>query len=270
MKNNILRKLQLVEVEILDEIVRICDKHNLNYFLVGGTLLGAVRHKGFIPWDDDIDIGMPRKDYEYFLKIAEKELNNNYKIQYWTNDKKYYLNFIKIRKLNTLFEEKKMQHIDTSKEIFIDIFPFDNINSDNVDYYKKVSRVFNVLRPIILCKSGILSKDELPSKKIYNVLHFFSNKFLLKIQNKTIQKENKKDTNYIISFPGSYYEKEVVKKDIIFPLNTIAFEGKEYKCPNDIDAYLKHVYGDYMKLPPKDKRVAHLPQRILFDVEKGV
>ena len=270
MESSVLRKLQQVEIEILDEVVRVCNKYNINYFLVGGTLLGAVRHKGFIPWDDDIDIAMLRSDYDLFLNVASKELDEKYKIQHWSNDKKYYLNFIKVRKKNTLLEEKKMQNVDTQKEIFIDIFPLDNIASNSLEYYKKRSRLFNVLRPIILCKTKIISKEELPSKLFYYLFSLIPNHLLLKIQDKVMRKDNKKDTKYLVSFPGSYYEKEIISKEVLFPLKKVEFEGKKYNCPNDVDSYLKDVYGDYMTLPPKDKRVAHLPQKILFDVEKGV
>lgn len=98
MENDYLRNLHSTMIEILDEFDRICNKHNLTYFLIGGTLLGAVRHKGFIPWDDDMDLAMPREDYEKFINVYYKELNDKYYLDNFNNNKLYYLNFSKIRK----------------------------------------------------------------------------------------------------------------------------------------------------------------------------
>ena len=162
-KDNVLDKLHSVQIEILDEIVGICDKHNLTYFLIGGTLLGAVRHKGFIPWDDDLDIAMPREDYEKFLKIAKTELDKKYYLHDISIDKNYWQPFIKIRKNNTLFDEKMIDNIETHKGIFVDVFPFDNLKRDGILLKIKWSILKNLLR-FCLYYRGILKKE--------NVNHF--------------------------------------------------------------------------------------------------
>ena len=130
MKKEILDKLHITHIKILDEIVRICDENKLNYFLIGGTLLGAVRHKGFIPWDDDLDIAMPRKDYDKFLNIAKKQINNNYILEYNKTNRKYWLPFAKVRLKNTLYVENTIKNYETNKEIWVDIFPIDNVKKD--------------------------------------------------------------------------------------------------------------------------------------------
>ena len=259
--DNNLKKLHEVQIEILDEIVRICNKHNLTYFLIYGTLIGAVRHKGFIPWDDDLDIGMPREDYEKFIKIAKKELDNKYYLQDISTDKEYWQNFIKIRKNNTLFDESTLENINTHKGIFVDIFPFDNINKDGI--YRKVKwSILKNLYNFCLYYRGIYKKE--------NVNHFVFCKILSKLKMKYILRfcdfymRGKESSKYTIDYSTLY--PHVMDKKWIYPTKEIMFENKLYSCPNDTDLFLKNIYGDYMKLPPKDKRVTHLPKKILFDI----
>ena len=129
MTNSKLRKVQLTELKILEKIDEICKKNNINYFLIGGTLLGAVRHKGFIPWDDDIDVGMLREDYEKFINVCLKNgaLGKDYYLHCNESDNDYFIPFIKVKKNNTTFAEKNIENINTHKGIFLDIFPYDNV-----------------------------------------------------------------------------------------------------------------------------------------------
>lgn len=123
-----MEKLRIIEVDILDEVVRICNKYDINYYLAYGTLIGAVRHKGFIPWDDDIDIWMFREDYDRFAKIAEKELSEKYYYQDWHKEKEYPYNFAKVRLNDTVVLQKPITKLNIHHGIYIDIFPLDNIN----------------------------------------------------------------------------------------------------------------------------------------------
>ena len=136
-----LKKLHEVEVEILDEVVRICDKYNLDYYLVGGTLIGAIRHKGFIPWDDDLDISMPRADYEKFLEVAPLELDEKYYLENRKYNEKFHLPFTKIKKNNTEFRETFTSSLDNHKGIFVDIFPLDNVKKP----YSKLTRIRSII-----------------------------------------------------------------------------------------------------------------------------
>lgn len=124
-----LRKVQLEQLCIAKEIKRVCDENGIQYFLDAGTLLGAVRHHGFIPWDDDLDIGMKRDEYERFCKIAPKALHKEFYWQEWRNDKEYALPFGKVRKRNTIYIEER-SHILTENGFYVDVFPYDYAPTD--------------------------------------------------------------------------------------------------------------------------------------------
>ncbi len=266
MDKKVLKKLQQTELDILDEFVRVCDENKINYFFVGGTLLGAVRHHGFIPWDDDIDLGMMRKDYEKFLSIAPSKLKSKFKLRNPKLDKKYYLPFSKIINTKTkIITINSANYDDDYNCIWIDLFPFDCI--------KKVNWLIKVRNKLIILFSKIISFKTLKLKKkniIFNFLIFLCriipNKLLFKLifllQGKNLTKESN-----VIAFFSAYSDinRNLFKYDDIFPLKKINFEGKEYNVPNNYDAILKTTYGDYMKIPPKEEQITHNPIKIIFE-----
>ena len=264
-KDNVLDKLHSVQIEILDEIVGICDKHNLTYFLIGGTLLGAVRHKGFIPWDDDLDIAMPREDYEKFLKIAKTELDKKYYLHDISIDKNYWQPFIKIRKNNTLFDEKMIDNIETHKGIFVDVFPFDNLKRDGILLKIKWSILKNLLR-FCLYYRGILKKENVNHFGFCKIFSIFGMKNILKFCDRYMKNLKNKNSKYIIDYNGMY--KKVFEKEWFLPTKKIKFENKLYSCPNDNHKVLEKIYGDYMQIPPVEKRITHLPKKIIFDTKE--
>ena len=253
-----LRQLQLTLVEILDDFVKICDKHHLNYYLVGGTAIGAVRHSGFIPWDDDIDVAMLREDYEKFLDIAIEELPDKYFLQYEKTDKNYYLGFAKIRKNNTLFETEGCYRYKSHKGIFFDIFPID-YNPDR--YSKKLRLEVVMIRSIIETlkyKNKNLYFKHIRNKLISVPLIPFTNKKLHKMLNRISKMNNKKEHNYAGIYCAQYpYQRDIYDIKTVNPPKKIMFEGKKYNVFHDVDAYLKGLYGDYMTLPPKEKQISH-------------
>ena len=130
MDKDILQKLKEEQLKILDYIVKICEENSLEYFLIGGTLLGAVRHRGYIPWDDDLDLAMPRKDYEKFIKIFLNQDNGKYILDTNNHSKYYWLPFLKVRNKNTIYQENLQKNYKGNLGIWVDIFPLDNGNKE--------------------------------------------------------------------------------------------------------------------------------------------
>ena len=262
-----LNKLHQVELEILDKFNEICQKNNINYSLCGGTLLGAIRHKGFIPWDDDIDVIMPRKDYEKFLEIGQQELGDKYYLDSFKTNKKGYLPFSKIRKNGTIFDEELSHHIDCHKGIFIDIFPLDNVKDmkkshTTAGFIKSIINAINV-------KVKIFKLKDARHKILVWFLTLFSTKKLMSFIDKLAKKENDVDTEYLVCFVGSYsFKSELIKKSDFFPTKLTSFEGKKYSIMNNYENYLSGLYGNYMELPPVEKRINHMPLNIDFGDKK--
>ena len=132
MSNNNLRTLQLIELKILLEIKRVCETNNIKYFLIGGTLLGAVRHNGFIPWDDDIDIGMMRDEYKRFLEVFPLSKGDEYTLETTETDSGHAYLYGKVRLSGTTFQEERNKNVLENQGIWVDVFPFDNIPNSRV------------------------------------------------------------------------------------------------------------------------------------------
>jgi len=246
--NVTLKKMHNVELEILKEFIRICNKNNLAYFAVGGTLIGTIRHKGFIPWDDDIDIGMPRRDYDRFLEIAKKELDSKYFVQSGYDYKESWLSFSKLRKRNTLANEENISHIDYPKGIFIDIFPFDNTDTNNGLMFKIKCNIVVSINEAILYKWKLKKITEIRRKYLCLFFSIFSNKVLKKIGYKIMTSKNNRECDYFISYCGSYsMYKETQLKSLFFPLKVGKFENIDISIPNDYDKYLTKIYGNYIQ-----------------------
>lgn len=243
---NEIRKLQL---DILDSVSEFCDKNNISYWLDHGTLIGAVRHKGYIPWDDDIDIGMLREDYERFIKSYSAD---NYFVLSLLSDKHHFNAFAKICDNRTVLEEGKYRYC-----VSVDLFPYDNAPSDiNAckKTYKKRDRLVN------------LWKYSQADNKIHgmplSVAFKYLRRFLLKLIGpdyfvRKIDKNAKRfynnESEYVADYTGqSYFH---IKKSDILPVIKAPFEGKYYKIPSGYDLILKGRYGDYMQLPPVEEQV---------------
>lgn len=268
MNTKIKNKLHKELIIILDEFDRVCKSNNLKYFLIGGTLLGSVRHNGFIPWDDDIDVAMPREDYEKLISISEDVLGERFFLDHESTNNNYWSPFAKIKLKNTAYVESNVKKNTDNCCMWIDIFPLDytknNEQSKLEERKNKIKRVYSILYN----KNAKSLKDfDTFYKKIgYLLLFLIPNKLLFNYRNKIMQEENGDDCKFYINFGSQYSVKkqthEIAK---VLPLRQRVFEKKEYSVPNDCDYVLSNIYGKtFMELPPKEKRITHNPYFIKF------
>ena len=249
-EGTLLRKVQLRLLDILVEIDKICRRHNIQYWIDFGTLLGAVRHGGFIPWDDDVDISMPTADYQRFMEIAPKELPEHLFLQTKKSDPSYRLLLNKVRDKNTFFITKFEDFTrDYNKGLYIDIFevtPYPKacpkLQKRILLWYQKVCHFYTVRQNVTL--KNHLAALTFPFVKLgLDVMWALLN----------ISPKSRLGYEKHFSVYGNSYT-----KDMVLPLKDIVFEGKTFLGPADPDRYLTSIYGDYMKIPPEDKRRTHI------------
>ena len=252
---NDLRLIQLLQLKLLVDIKKITTKLNLDYFLIAGSLLGSIRHRGFIPWDSDADIAMTREDYNTLIQNIDL-LGNDLFLQCDETDVSNKTGFAKLRLKNTLFIESGNKINSKDHGFYIDIFPLDKyvykskmINTVNHYLYKYLIRLkafkngkrysstnFRSFISFIICAPSFI----IPVKTI-KVLH-------TKISNQY----SNSNTKFVNNFNSKYgLEKQVFSLDTYFPTSTTYFEGHEFKAPNKINIWLKKIYGDYNTLPKK-------------------
>lgn len=254
-----LPKLHNCQFIIAREIKRLCDKHNIKYFIIAGTLLGAIRHGGFIPWDDDMDVGMLREDYEKFLKVAKTELGADFFLQTPETDKNYGLPFAKILLNGTLLVEATAGS-NAKKGIFVDVFPFDVAPENEADRENHNKKTYFYKR-LLLAKLNynVCAKNDYVKRAVYFVLKimsaFYSHDKLVNKLESEITRYNNSKTEDIVNIGGAYgYKKETIKADWVRDTVEIPFEDMTISAPVDYIKYLETFYGDYMTPPPEDKR----------------
>lgn len=272
-----LLKLQKVECEMLKDFISVCEKHDIEYFAFSGTTLGAVRHQGFIPWDDDIDLGMLRKDYEKFVQYATKEIGDKYYFLDYRTNKEYFCPSCKMCKKNTAFVGYDCKNVKTDLGIFLDLFQFDYVSNDEKKRKKQIKKAWLLGKLAILCKvdNPVIFVDGIKAKLLLfgcKIGHFILNLFGLNHQKLLLKGDkcfNNVKTNYIC-FP---YETEPFMSlfdiDDIYPTKTMKFEDINVKVPNKVENVLLHTYGStYMELPPEKDRHNHCPYKLSFDTTK--
>jgi len=266
-----LKKMKALELEMLRTFIDICQKLSLRYYLVGGTLLGAVRHQGFIPWDDDIDVAMPRKDYEIFLREGQKHLPGWYFLQSLYSEPEYHLNFAKIRDSRTTFVEYSVRKRRINHGVFIDIFPLDGYPEDPkaraaMDRQQKLFkyRLRAEVEIPAAARHGFAAELGLGVLCALSKLRYPSCRKALEVREKL---QSAACGAAWANYCGAWGKKEIMPAAWYGQGTELTFEGLTVMGPEHWDKWLTQVYGDYMQLPPVEKRISHHYAQIV-DLEK--
>ena len=259
--------LHNVDMDIVKNVVEICKDYNLKYYMLGGTMLGAIRHKGFIPWDDDIDLGIPRKDYEKFLEVAPKELSKNLKLINYKTDKNYHYYITRILDTETKVIEERIENEEEKyTNASIDIFPLDGTPNNSILRKIYFFRVLYHRALMSLCYKDSIDKKRKRSKKEKILLWIMMKIPVEKMTtaykqkckiDKLLRNQDFDNSRYVGNIMGAYRTKEIVPKEFYGEGKLYEFEGIQLVGLDKYDEYLKYTYGDYMELPPEGKRKTH-------------
>nr|WP_296155057.1 LicD family protein [uncultured Blautia sp.] len=271
------KKMQKIQLDILKDFQYICNKYNIPYFVSGGTAIGAIRHRGFIPWDDDIDVCVLREDYSKILHYIRKDFSTKYDVYDIGSSEGYVLVFAKMCKKGTCIQEAGGFDTCVPTGIGIDIFAYDKTTENKKKREKQIRDTW------IWARMGVLSEYKTPqfpknvtgSKLMLakvgcwlihytcKILHLKKKYFYKKYMKAATRFGNSKEELYT---DFSYVKPEVVlcTKNMIFPLQKAMFEDTEVNLLNGVDEYLTSQFGNYMKLPPENERKTHNPKFIDF------
>ena len=257
LKKVTLEDFKKIQLDILKSVAEFCTQNNIKYFLGFGTLLGAVRHKGFIPWDDDIDIIMPRPDYDKFVNSFN---NNNpyYEVKAPELDPNYYSPFANVCDKRTILIE--VDDMSGTKGVKIDVFPFDSV-PDQYEDYVKFRNEFATLKKIMKLKRIPINSQKSRREKINlflkKIRYFHSYAFYQKKLRKLATSIPYGKTTFVDNLVYTFNRDSRFEKSVFDSSVLLEFEGSLFNCPKDFDKVLSLQYGDYMKLPPEEQRVTH-------------
>ena len=253
-------ELQSKLVEIMSFFHDICQKNNIRYYILGGTCLGAVRHGGFIPWDDDIDVGLPRKDYDRFIELMKSGGNEKYVLECPLENKDFVYSYGKLYDTTTTLTENT--RYKTKRGAYLDIFPLDGAGN-SVEEYQKHFKKINKYNNYISTKVCAIN----PHRKFYKNAAIFLGRCLpeclfgwrwaYKKVDALCRQKNYDECEYIGNMYGNWREREITERSVFGNPTLYNFEGLQIYGPENADKYLSSLYGDYMKLPPKEKQVTH-------------
>lgn len=262
-----LKNVQELELDLANRFTQYCHTNRFRYYMIGGTFLGAVRHGGFIPWDDDMDFGMPRKDYELFKSLLiNKKRVDGFELEYYSLDPKYKYPFIKIVDRSIILEIRN----GTEKQVvpcWIDIFPLDYIPKNKLKRKAQILKLLFIRSLISMCNINKINFKKKNRPLYESFLMKIGSSFdfnrilnltkLYQMYDKQLLKYKEKDGDLWINIMGSYKAKEIFNKDVFGTGKKYKFDNSEFIGPSKAKDYLSKLYGDFMKLPPKNKRNHH-------------
>lgn len=277
--NETLKKVQNYELSILKDFVKICDENGLTYFGIAGTGIGAIRHGGFIPWDDDIDIGILRKDLYKLIEIIERDYSDKYYILNAENNKTFPLTTTYMCIKGSKFVPESLKESKCPYGLFLDLFPFDVCAKDEKTFKKQMKTpwLFSkllILRhlpfPVVPCYGfkAKLAHAATASVHFFMKLFCISHNFLYgKIKKISCANADDPNPNAYAFFCGTRVYNNYFKAEDLFPLKKLKFEDIEINFPHNLEKNLEYIYGDYMQLPPEEKRKNHFPYILQFPDE---
>ena len=263
-----LKKVQAMQLDILKDIIRVCELYDIRYFVAYGTLLGTVRHQGPIPWDDDIDICMTREDYEKFASVADKSLNSQYELVSMARNLDYPMSLPKVQKKGTKFIDRTFRDAKFRMGVFVDIFVYDYV-SDDAREARKQAKKCNLLDKLMILqiskfpnqgREGLLAKILAAVYLVgHYVLQLVPRKWLFKAYVKEAQKFRNNPTHTMICLDELLGDRTKALVDELFPTVPLSYSGITVQAPKEYDRLLTRQFGDYMQLPPVEARVNHCP-----------
>ena len=272
----VLRKLQLAELTIFEDFIKICEENNIDYFLSWGCAIGMARHNGgFIPWDDDIDIGMLRADYDKFLEICRRDWSDKYDVLDIDWSEKFPFYNAEIVRKGTKNVPVVFKEANVPMGIDIALYPFDNVADGkwarkkqlfSVFFWHKIRILRDLGKPVLFVsgwKKQLVSAICVVANKVLKWTHF-SRKFINKRYMKNATRYNNKETEWVSCFFDTTPMMSAMKREDLFPLKESKFEYLTVKIPKENDKFLRHLYGDYMQMPPEEKRKNHVPYILEF------
>lgn len=270
-----LRKLQLAQCKILEDFIKICDDNGLNYFIFAGCAIGVERHQGFIPWDDDIDIGMLRKDYNRFLEIAKRDHAEKYSVLEIGEDDKFPFFNAEFKRNGTKNVPAIFKDINIDMGIDVAIYPFDNVSDEPKQRKRQLASVFfwhkiKILRefgkPVLFIKGWKRKLVSFICIVTHGLLCFIhlSHKFINKMYMKSATKYNNEDTEWVACFFATTPMENSMRRSEIFPLVAKKFEYLMVNIPQNNHDCLTRKFGNYMEIPPVEKQKNHVPYILEF------